>query len=812
LTLGSCNKVRTPPPAETYQAASLNLERGNWQTALHQADAELAAYPDLNSEWNWKFRTLKAEILVRQRLNNEALALLQPEPPTSLAATDIPVRRRMTQGSAYGFLSQFSDADKSLDEAEALATKYAPNLLGEIALRKGTLCFLRDDSAQAETYYRNALAAARSQNQSFLEASSLGSLGLIAAQQEHYDQSIDWDNQALKLSQSIGAQASATKTLGNIAWSYFQLGDYQNSLALYQQAEQSAARQGNIGDELTWLVNLSSVDFYLHDYASADRDGKTALELARRLGEKPQIAATLDALARVALAQGNIDAAGRYAGESVRLFRESEDHIDELSSTITEARIQNALKNRPQAINLLNGVIASPAATGSVRWEAQARLAGVYVDDRQYSAAQDEFRQAVSTVESARSSVRDEQLRISFLANAADLYDDYVDFLVSRNRVEEALRVAALARSKTLLEGLGLLRARDAGLSPNLDLHQIARQARATILIFWLGANQSYLWTITPSGTIKLFQLPAENQIHSAVHGYLSDLLGPRDVPAAANSNGANLYATLLAPARSVIAKNSRVIIVPDGSLCSLNFEALIAPDPAPHYWIDDVTISYADSLLMLHRPGERRSFASGKMLVVGDPVPATSEFPRLPQANTEIASVEKYFRPTETKILSGHDATPGAYLESKPEQFAFIHFVAHGVSSNARPFESAVVLTQQGDSYKLYGRDVMKHRLNAELVTVSACHGVGTRNYSEEGLVGLSWAFLRAGAHGVIAALWDVNDASTAQLMDRFYGEMSKGKDVATALRDAKLALLHSGTVYQRPFYWAPFQFYTGM
>jgi len=738
--------------------------------------------------------------------------LLQPEPPPSLAATDIPVRRKMTQGAAYGFLSQFSDGDKSLDEAEALATKYAPPLLGEIALRKGTLCFLRDDSVQAEIYYRNALAVARSRNQSFLEASSLGSLGLIAAQQEHYDESIDWDDQALQLAQSIGAQASTTKILGNIAWSYFQLGDYQTSLALYQQAELSAAQQGNIGDELTWLVNLSSVAFYLHDYASADRDGKAALDLARRLGEKPQIAATLDALARVALAQGNINTADGYAKESVRLFHESQDPIDELSSTITDARVRNARSERTQAINLLKGVIANPAATASVRWEAQARLASVYVDDRQYRTAGGEFQQAIDTVESARSSVRDEQLRISFLANAADLYGDYVDFLVSRSRAEEALRVAALARSKTLLEGLGLLRAKNSELSPRVDVNQTARRTGATILVFWLGSRESYLWAITPGGNLKLFRLPPEDQIDSAVHGYIGDLLGPRDVLGSANRAGKNLYTTLIAPARNVISKNSRVVIVPDGSLWSLNFEALIAPDPTPHFWINDVTISYADSLLMLHRPSEKRSLSSAKMLIVGDPIPATSEFPRLPQASKEIASVEKYFRPAEMRILSGDRATPGAYLESKPEQFAFIHFVAHGVSSNARPFESAVVLTRQGDSYKLYGRDVMKHRLNAELVTISACHGVGTRNYSEEGLVGLSWAFLRAGAHGVVAALWDVNDASTAELMDHFYNEMSKGKDVPTALRDAKLALLHSGTVYQRPFYWAPFQFYTGM
>lgn len=79
---------------------------------------------------------------------------------------------------------------------------------------------------------------------------------------------------------------------------------------------------------------------------------------------------------------------------------------------------------------------------------------------------------------------------------------------------------------------------------------------------------------------------------------------------------------------------------------------------------------------------------------------------------------------------------------------------------------------------------------------------------------MGLSWAFMRAGAHNVIGALWEVSDVSTPRLMDSLYGGLSQGKDPATALRDAKLSLLHSadaGSVFTKPFYWASFQLYAG-
>ena len=97
------------------------------------------------------------------------------------------------------------------------------------------------------------------------------------------------------------------------------------------------------------------------------------------------------------------------------------------------------------------------------------------------------------------------------------------------------------------------------------------------------------------------------------------------------------------------------------------------------------------------------------------------------------------------------------------PGQFSAIHFTAHAVANHKLPLDSAVLLS----GGKLYAREVMDIPLTADLVTVSACRGVGLRTYSGEGLVGFAWAFLRAGARHVIAGLWDVNDESTAALMD---------------------------------------------
>jgi CHAT domain-containing protein len=100
---------------------------------------------------------------------------------------------------------------------------------------------------------------------------------------------------------------------------------------------------------------------------------------------------------------------------------------------------------------------------------------------------------------------------------------------------------------------------------------------------------------------------------------------------------------------------------------------------------------------------------------------------------------------------------------------------------------------------------------LNADLVTISACEGAGTSVQSLEGLLGLEWAFLRAGAHQVVAALWDMDDEVTPGLMNDFYDQLTHGHSAAVALRHAKLALLHAGGTHASPYYWASLQLFTG-
>jgi CHAT domain-containing protein len=330
------------------------------------------------------------------------------------------------------------------------------------------------------------------------------------------------------------------------------------------------------------------------------------------------------------------------------------------------------------------------------------------------------------------------------------------------------------------------------------------------LLFYWLGEKRSYLWAITPA-KVSLFTLPARTEIDSAVKSYLDAFTDPRDPLETGNADGKKLYGTLIQPVKKLIPKNSRVVILADGSLNTLNFETMIVPGEKPHYWIEDVTLQTANSLSLLSRTSVSAPPKSANLLLVGDALAASPDFPPLPQAGKEAGLVENYFPADRRSVLTGAQATASRFLDGKPGEFSYVHFATHGTASRTRPLESAVILSREGDSYKLYARDIVQHPLKAYLVTISACNGAGMRTYAGEGLVGLSWAFLRAGAHNVIAGLWEVSNASTPQLMDELYRGLSAGQDPATALRNAKLTLVHSSGNYRRPFYWAPFQLYSG-
>ena len=589
----------------------------------------------------------------------------------------------------------------------------------------------------------------------------------------------------------------------------------KRALELSIVAEKAAPDLDDVFDQENLLTNIGYIYMDQRKFDLAERRFKR-FGHRQRIKAKQEMYNALRVLARLALHQGDPEKANSYAEQALNIAVRAVTMWTNLSHLFRD-KSQRADGDPAQAEQVFQAVEHDPVCPIFLKWEAQHSLAQLFESEKQISEADGEYRAALATFESARSTVRSEDFQLSFLTNAAHIYDDYVHFLVAQGKSNDALRWADYSRARTLSEGLGLLSKgagkADRAAPPPLKQEEISRRAKSVLLFYWLGEKQSYLWAVTPQKT-SLFTLPPGGDIDAMVQRYREALKGPQDV-LQSSEDGRALYRTLIAPAKSLLANDAKVLIIPDGSLNSLNFETLVVAEPKPHYWIDDADIANASSLRVLAASfaRDRKKITARRLLLIGDSVAPSKEYPELQRAAQQMTNVARHFPASQETVYQRDQATPVAFLSSGPDKFSHIHFVAHGTASRLSPLDSAIILSKsaaESDSFKLYARDIVPLRLNSELVTISACYGAGERAYSGEGLVGLAWAFLRAGAHNVIAGLWEVTDASTEQLMDRFYDELDKGATPDAALRAAKLSLLH-GSLYHNPFYWAPFQLYTG-
>ncbi len=767
-------------------------------------------------EWAWRFRVLKAQILVSRSEWQKALELLRDELPASLASSDIAVHKKLIAGIAYRYGQDFAKSAQELDSALALAKSAQPQLVCEVVKAIGQLQVDQKRYPDADASFRQALDLASRENRQDVVAATRVDLARLATSEEHFGEAIDRNQVALDLSRSLDMQGLVATALGNAGWSYFELGDFEKALACYKEAAVAAEQIGQTGYSFYWLTGVATSYIALNDPNAAHSLLTDTLGRARQLADTETITICLNALAEISLKVDRLDEAANYNQEALRIEEAGLDHFGTLQSSILSGRIETSRGHFTQAERLLRDVLRDDTADTPSRWEAEARLAKLHDIEGLTKQAEEEYRESIDTIEAARVAVTQPELRVSFLSGGIEFYDDYVEFLIAHSRPLDALKIAELSRAQTLEEGLGASAKTAKFSTVNLHLRQNARRLQASILFYWVGQKHSYLWVITPGKTTCL-TLPAASKIDPLVKAYREAVAGSNDVAETEKAVGEDLYEMLVAPAQKFIGQSSRVVLLPDGSLYSLNFETLIVPDPKPHFWIEDVTITTASSLSLLASAASRPPAKQKNLLLVGDALKASDEFEQLPQAEDEMKIVEGYFPEASRTVLKREQATPGAYLSSNPERYTYLHFVTHGTASRAQPLESAVILSKEpaSDTYKLYARDIVTRHLNAELVTISACNGSGTRAYSGEGLVGLSWAFVRAGAHNVIAALWEVSNApSTAQLMDAFYKGLSRGEDPAAALRDAKLSFLRSSSansVFRKPYYWAPFQLYTG-
>ncbi|RUS98673.1 hypothetical protein DSM106972_080590 [Dulcicalothrix desertica PCC 7102] len=339
---------------------------------------------------------------------------------------------------------------------------------------------------------------------------------------------------------------------------------------------------------------------------------------------------------------------------------------------------------------------------------------------------------------------------------------------------------------------------------------QVAQQQNATLVEYSIITNNSqetalYIWVIKPTGKV-IFRQVDLNAWRQKENSSLTDLITKARHETDSTQTLKKLYQILIQPIANTLPQKAeeRVIIVPQGALFRLPFAAL--PDSNGKYLIEKHTISTTPSieaLDLLYKRKTRKQKTSESLIVGNATLPKTSfkscnptNLSPLPGAEQEAEHIAVILK---TQALTRDKATETAVL-ARISKAGIIHLA----TSSCKNDDSSIIslATSNQDDGWLTAEEIQKLQIQADLVVLNS-YDTALEKMTADGIVGLSRAFLTAGANSVITSLWDVDDATTASLMISFYENYSKSHRGAGALRQAMLKTMKK---YPNPRYWAAF------
>jgi CHAT domain-containing protein/Tfp pilus assembly protein PilF len=634
------------------------------------------------------------------------------------------------------------------------------------------------DHVQALEHLNQALALAKRLPQRDMLANVLNSIGVLYLEQEDYDKAGEHLRQSLQIYQASGNQSETARVLLNLGVTEQRRGNIDQALESFRRSLETATAAANKDVKIAAGEGLGVVYREKREFTTAFRLLDQALLLAKEIEDQTRIAELLWRKAEVFYAMGNFGEAAALSGESLQLARRLRlpKHSYLAATLVGKALLKK--KQTVQAHQLLS--------------------------------------EAIEQIETMRESVAgQEQERQLYFEDKVSAYHLMIDLLFTENRISEAVLCADRAKGRVLLDVVsgGI----QAGSLAAADLSRLVPDHKTALIEYVVTPERVYLFILTKrvlgqSLDIHQYAIPIDqSELYARVTRFYQMI--------AANNPGfgllsRELYDLLIKPAADQLRGKTTIYVIPDGVLWNVPFQAL--QDHAGRYLIEGSAISYAPSINVLKEIKQRRQPNSdlSSLLAFANPVTVAVEikkgeaFGPLPQAETEVRKLAQFFAPHRRHVFAGPAANERAF-KSLAASSGIIHFATHGMIYNQQPLYSYLLLsnTDAEDDGLLEAREIMKLKLRADLVVLSACETAGGRIGAGEGVIGISWAFFVAGCRTTVVSQWKVNSTATSELMASFYQYFKKARPMpkANALRLAALRLLNDER-YRHPFYWAGF------
>lgn len=369
------------------------------------------------------------------------------------------------------------------------------------------------------------------------------------------------------------------------------------------------------------------------------------------------------------------------------------------------------------------------------------------------------------------------------------------------------------------------LKYKEATIDPN-QLQQLLAQDERSLLEYFVRDSSIYCFAVTPVG-IEAHKVQREITLDTLVRQMRGGIAGMVDKAGnAANAAqryavAANeLYEAVFSPLSDVLSASRRLVIVPDGALAYVPFDALVRSLPEDvsrlpefDYLLKEhmISYSYSAALFLEMSSNTQRKKAKKKWLGVA-PIftgQAVQDAPRfgfspLPLNQAEVDSIQRLIGGS---VLEGAAATEEAFLSAAPD-YQILHLATHGYGDRLTGDNSYLAFTEAPNGKEdeiLFARELYNQQFNADLVVLSACETSMGQLQRGEGIISLARGFSFAGAKSMVTSLWTVSERPTVALLQQFYKRLVKdGHSKDEALWKAKLKLL-SGE-FQEPYYWAAF------
>ena len=360
---------------------------------------------------------------------------------------------------------------------------------------------------------------------------------------------------------------------------------------------------------------------------------------------------------------------------------------------------------------------------------------------------------------------------------------------------------------------------------------------KSAVLEYFVGVNTAYVFVIAKD-TCKLIQLENVENLNSNVDDFLErmqDVDNFRTNAQDAVKNFSNksiiLYEQLLAKSLLQIASSiDHLIIVPDGILNTLSFEALTDSELISNtldfaelpFLIYKYRFQYTFSAQLLLENEERISKIAPNNQCLGfapnyqssQSIALNGNFNALRNSSENLAGVGIEISAISNFVKGDYylsDMASEKRFKQKSEQYGILHLAMHGAvdlnDPNYNHLKFSNMDVSSDEDNMLYQYEIANMNLDAQLVVLSACE-TGVGKYAQgEGVYSLGRSFMYAGTPSVVMSLWKVSDASTSQIMPYFYENLSNNESKVAALHNAKLKYLRSADLAKRhPFYWSAF------